>query len=38
VISLNSRVVVVCSPLDIVTTPQGEKRVRAAGAYIRTIE
>ena len=38
VITLNSRVVVVCSPLDIVTTPQGEKRVRAAGAYIRSIE
>ncbi len=38
VISLNSRVVVVCSPLDIVNTPQGEKHVRAAGAYIRTIE
>jgi hypothetical protein len=38
VITLNSRVVVVCSPLDIVNTPQGEKHVRAAGAYIRTIE
>jgi hypothetical protein len=38
VITLNSRVVVVCSPLDIVSTPLGEKRVRAAGAYIRTIE
>jgi hypothetical protein len=38
VISLNSRVVVVCSALDIVDTPQGEKHVRAAGAYIRTIE
>jgi hypothetical protein len=38
VITLNSRVVVVCSALDIVDTPQGEKHVRAAGAYIRTIE
>ncbi len=38
VITLNSRVVVVCSPLDIVDTPQGEKHVRAAGAYIRAIE
>jgi hypothetical protein len=38
VITLNSRVMVVCSPLDIVNTPQGEKHVRASGAYIRIIE
>lgn len=38
VITLNSRVMVVCSPLDIVDTPQGEKHVRAAGTYIRAIE
>jgi hypothetical protein len=38
VITLNSRVMVVCSPLDIVDAPQGEKHVRAAGTYIRAIE
>ena len=38
VITLNSRVMVVCSALDIVDTPKGEKHVRAAGAYIRTIQ
>jgi len=38
VITMNARVVVVCSPLDIVDTPQGEKRVRASGLYIRSIE
>ena len=38
VITMNTRVVVVCSPIDIVDTPQGEKRVRAAGVYVRAIE
>jgi hypothetical protein len=38
VISGNSRVLVVGRVVDVTTTPQGEKRTRLDGAYIRSIE
>jgi hypothetical protein len=38
VVALNTRVVVVGAPIDITTTPLGEKRVLLQGARIRTIE
>jgi hypothetical protein len=38
VISLNARVVVVGSAIEVVTTPLGEKRVLVKGMHIRIIE
>ena len=38
VVTLNTRVVVVGAPVNITTTPLGEKRVLLQGAHIRTIE
>jgi hypothetical protein len=38
VVTVNTRVVVVGAPIDITTTPLGEKRVLLQGAHIRTIE
>ncbi len=38
VVALDSRVMVVGSVQEIITTPLGEKRVRIQGAYIRVIQ
>ncbi len=38
VVALNSRVIVVGTPVDIVTSALGQKRVLLRGAYIRVIE
>ena len=38
IVTLNTRVVVVGAPVNIMTTPLGEKRVLLQGAHIRTIE
>jgi hypothetical protein len=38
VVTLNTRILVVGAPVNITTTPLGEKRVLLQGAHIRTIE